>query len=283
MRWLRRSLRGVLTFEEMGRLNSSFDVVGDIAILRIPTTLARRRRLIADVVLRSNRNLRTVLNQVSPVEGSHRLRKLEWIAGEDKRITVHKEHGCAFEVDVEKTFFTPRLCYERKRIADLVQPHEAVVNMFAGVGTFSILIARCATPLQVYSMDINPTAIQYMRRNVVLNNCQDRVTVLPGDAKEVIEGGLAATADRVLMPLPEKAYDYLGVAVHALRTTGGVVHYYDFVHAGKRENPGALAVARVKERMRRFDREYRFDASRVVRTTGPRWYQVVVDVVVLPT
>jgi tRNA (guanine37-N1)-methyltransferase len=265
----------------MGRLNSSFDVVGDIAILKIPPALDARKRLIADLVLSSNRNLRTVLNQVSPVEGSHRLRKLEWIAGEDKRITVHKEHGCAFEVDVEKAYFSPRLGYERKRIADLVKPRETVINMFAGVGTFSILIVRY-TPVQVYSIDINPTAIQYMRRNVVLNNCQDRVTVVPGDAKDAIESGLTATADRVLMPLPEKACDYLGVAVHALRETGGVIHYYDFVQAGKSEDPVALATEKVKERMLSFDRAYQFDASRVVRTTGPRWYQVVVDIEVLP-
>lgn len=281
MRWLRRSLRGALTTEEMRLLNSSFDVVGDIAILKNPPALDSRRQLIADLILSSNRYLRTVLNQVSPVEGSHRLRKLEWVAGEDKRITVHKEHGCAFEVDVENTYFSPRLGYERKRVADLVKPRETVINMFAGVGTFSILIARY-TPVQVYSIDINPTAIQYMRRNVVLNNCQDRVTVVPGDAKGVIESGLAATADRVLMPLPEKAYEYLGVAIHALRETGGVIHYYDFAHAGKSENPVALVTEKVKERMNGFDKAYEFDASRIVRTIGPRWYQVVVDVEVFP-
>ena len=91
--------------------------------------------------MQTHKRIKTVLRQASPVSGDFRLRKLEWIAGERKTETVHKEYGCILKVDLGKCYFSPRLSYERNRIAHQVQPGEVMVNMFAGVGSYSIVIA----------------------------------------------------------------------------------------------------------------------------------------------
>jgi tRNA (guanine37-N1)-methyltransferase len=205
------------------------------------------------------------------------------IAGEANTVTLYKEHGCRFKVDVAKVYFSPRLSYERKRVADRVGTGEVVVNMFAGVGCFSIIIAKHRRVDTVYSIDINPDAVRFMTENIALNGLEGRVVAIEGDAREVLEGRLANVADRVLMPLPEKAADYLDAALQALNMYQGTIHYYDFVFAGKSENPVALATAKVTERMRSFDRPYRYHAARVVRMAGPRRYQVVVDIALCPT
>jgi tRNA (guanine37-N1)-methyltransferase len=224
--------------------------------------------------------VKTVLAQVSPVAGDFRLRRLMRVSGENKTSTIHIESGCLFSVDVEKCYFSPRLCYERSRIARLVKPNETVVNVFAGVGCFSIIIAKHASTAKVFSIDVNPTAIQFMRENIMLNRVYGNVIPLLGDSKVIIQRQLRQAADRVLMPLPDKAFEYLPYALSALKTSGGWMHYYGFEHAARTENPVEKTKLKVPEKLSSLNVAFEFPFSRVVRTVGPNWYQIVLDIIV---
>jgi tRNA (guanine37-N1)-methyltransferase len=169
------------------------------------------------------------------------------------------------------------------RIARQVQPGEVIVNMFAGVGCYSIIIAKHSEASKIYSIDINPVAVQYMKENVELNKVMGRVLPLEGDAKRIVEERLQNVANRVLMPLPERAYEYFDCAMLALRLTGGWVHYYDFEHAGKGENSIEKIKRKVFEKLENLNVNFEIPFGRVVRTTGPNWYQIVIDVEVFPT
>ena len=262
---------------ELKLLYRSYDIIGDIAIIRIPEALKHRSKAIAEAIIQTQRRVRTVLHQASPVSGDLRLRKLKWVAGEKKTETVHKEHGCLFKVDLETCYFSPRLSHERMRISQQVQTGEVIVNMFSGVGCYSIIIAKHSAAQKIYSVDINPTAVQYMQENVKLNKVRERVVPIEGDAKNVIEESFKNIADRVLMPLPKKTCEYLGYAVRTLKPAGGWIHYYDFEHADKGESPDEKAKARVVERLRDFGVDFDLSFGRIVRTTGPHWYQVALD------
>jgi len=219
-----------------------------------------------------------VLAQTSPVRGDFRLRKLEYIAGENKAITLHKESGCLFSVNVGECYFSPRLFYERMRIAKQVRKGEVIVNMFAGVGCFSIAIAKHSNAEKLYSIDINPVAVQNMQENVRLNRVYGKVMPILGDAKEVIEKTLCHVADRVIMPLPEKAFEYLPYALLALKKAGGWIHYYDFEHAKKNEDPIVKVRLKVAEKLGSLGVAFEIPFGRVIRTTGPNWYQIVLDI-----
>jgi tRNA (guanine37-N1)-methyltransferase len=249
-----------------------------MAILRLTNTSEKYVLTIAEAIMKVHRNVKTVLAQTGPVRGDFRLRKLEYVAGENKTATVHKESGCLFSVDVEKCYFSPRLLHERMRIAKQVKNEEIVVNMFSGVGSFSIIIAKHSTAKRVYSIDINPSVVQSLRENVRINRAFGKVVPLLGDAKEVIEKSLRHVADRVLMPLPKKAAEYLPYALLALKTTGGWIHYYDFDHAGKSDNPIVKVNSKVAERLGSLNGKFEIPFGRVVRTIGPNWYQVVLDI-----
>jgi len=172
---LKRVLSEILSPSELAHLYSSYDIVGDIAIIRLTDLLWTRREVIAKAIMDVHKNVRTVLAQTSPVFGDFRLRRLERIAGENKTATFHKESGCIFHVDVKNCYFSPRLFYERMRVAKLVKSGEVVVNMFAGVGCFSIIIARHSDAAKIYSIDINPVAVNYMRENIRLNRVMERL------------------------------------------------------------------------------------------------------------
>jgi tRNA (guanine37-N1)-methyltransferase len=270
-------LSGILTRKEMDKLSKSLDIVGDIAIVKIPQDLYENKPVVADAIMAVNRGVRTVLNQVSPISGKLRLRRLEWIAGEKKTITIYKEYGCSFRVDLAEVYFSPRLSFERHRIAGLVEANEVVVNMFAGVGCFSIQIAKHHEVDMVYSIDLNPTAFMFMTANIALNKVENMVVAMKGDAQEVILNQLRGVAQRVIMPLPDKAYEYLDAACIALGSKGGFIHYYDFIYTRNRGEAVQLIVHKVKEKLASLGRRSELLTSRIVRSVGPHKYQIVLD------
>lgn len=265
---------------QLGCGSTSYDLVGDIAIIRVSNDSPSNVEIIAQCIMQAHRNVKTVLLQTGSVSGDLRLRQLEWVSGQRKYETVHHEFGCVFRVDLRTCYFSPRLSYERMRIAKEVKPDENAVNMFAGVGCFSVLMAKQRKDQRVYSIDLNSSAVRFMQENARLNRVEGQIVPILGDAKEVIIDLLQNVADRVVMPLPEKAYIYLGYAVMALKPTGGWIHYYDFVHASKTEDPVKKVKTKVEEKLKKLGVSFTVSMGRVVRSVGPRWYQVVLDVFV---
>jgi len=275
---LKNSLSTILSKSELAQLYSSYDIVGDIAIIRLTPHSKKHSEVIAKTLMNIHKNVKTVLAQTGPVAGEFRLRTLEHVAGENKTSAFHKESGCIFHVDVQKCYFSPRLFYERMRIAKQVKSGETVINMFAGVGCFSIVIAKHSDVSKVYSIDINSAAVDYMKENVRLNRVYGKVIPLLGDAKEIIEDRLRRVADRILMPLPEKAFEYLPYALLALKKSGGWIHYYDFEHANKNEDVVEKVKLKVANRLTQLGVNFEILFGRIVRATGPNWYQVVLDI-----
>jgi len=255
----------------------NYDVIGDIAIIKPTPGFQGNATEIAGKIVAANKHVRTVLRQATPVSGEYRTRTLEWILGEKKTETVHREHGCQFKVDLARVYFSPRLLYERIRVARKVARNETVINMFAGVGCFSIIIAKYSQASKVFSMDINPEAVRYMLENIYLNKVAGRVSTILGDSRAITELHLRARADRVLMPLPAKAIAYLNAAIVALKPKCGNIHVYDFVHAKRIENPLQKTLDKIAPKLSQFGLNVIRKDMRIVRTVGPNWYQTVVD------
>ena len=214
-----------------------------------------------------------------PVGGQYRVREgLVHLAGEYRTETMYREHGCRFKVDIAKVFITPRLNYEHMRVARQVGRGEIIVNMFAGAGLFSIIIACHARPRKVYSIDINKYAYNYIIENCKINNVCDVVVPIYGDAADVIRKRLRGIADRVLMPLPALAIEYLPYAVMALRGRG-MIHVYLHERYSRGEEPRVKARARVSRALNELEvSSYEIRGVRRVRRVGPRHDQIVVDV-----
>ncbi|MCE4600587.1 MAG: class I SAM-dependent methyltransferase family protein [Desulfurococcales archaeon] len=282
-RLLKRIAAEVLGGDRASSIWSRLDIVGDIAIIKKPfdgnVSLSDMVK-IAERLIEELPYIKSVWMAATPVEGPYKTREYIHLAGEPRSETVYSEHGCRFKVDIRRAFVTPRLNYEHLRVAGLVRPGEIVVNMFAGVGIFSVIIACKSTPRKVYSIDINPDAYKYMVENVELNRVQGLVEPLLGDAAEVIESSLSNVADRVLMPLPELALEYLPYAVKALRGGRGFIHVYLHVRSPKGSDPFKKAAILVGERLEELGVRYKVVGVRRVRPVGPRTLQMAVDVVI---
>ena len=119
----------------------SFDIFGEIAIVRITDDAQVHEKEIADALLLSHKNIKTVCVDMG-VHGDFRIRELRIISGEDTFVSLHKENGMKFKADISKVYFSPRLATERHRVSMLVRKGEYVLDAFAGVAPFSISLAK---------------------------------------------------------------------------------------------------------------------------------------------
>ena len=212
-----KKLRDTLGF------SPSYEVIGDIAILSSDSPESTYDlQTIGEEILKAQKSIKVVIKPLTPVQGTFRLKNFEVIAGEKRTDTIHKEYGCMYSLDLQKVYFSPRLSMERVRVASQVKGDEVVVDMFSGVGPFTIQIAKRAK--KVIAIDMNPDAIKYLQKNIKLNHLKN-VEVIKGDARK-IACDLEGVADRVIMNLPHSANEFLGDAKKMLKESG-MIHYYD--------------------------------------------------------
>ena len=212
-------------------LPTSFDVIGEIALLKLPNELLNFKEVIGNAILKTNKNIKTVCN-IQPVSGEYRIRDIKILAGEEKTKTVHKEYGVKFSIDITKTYFSPRLANERKIIADQVKDNETIIDMFTGVAPFPVIIAKYAKPKIIYGFDNNKYAIRYAKENITQNNVLDKVEVFCEDAKNISKKFGDINADRIIMNLPFSSYEFFPESL-SLISNNAVINYYEFLNEEK--------------------------------------------------
>jgi len=245
----------------------SYERLGEVVI--IDEDDPDRARELADAIVESAIPVKTVLNRASKVKGVERVRDWEVLVGESTE-AVHREYGCEFALDLAAVYFSPRLATERHRVVEQVETGEHAFDMFAGVGPFVIPFAkRGATAVGV---DINETAIDYLRENARRNGVEERVTAVAGDVREVAPD-YEGWADRIVMNLPHSADDFLDTAL-ALAGDDCVVHYYDIQHEDDPYGPGERAIRAAAEP----EYEVTVERRHTVRSYAPHELNVCLDV-----
>ncbi|MFA4668848.1 class I SAM-dependent methyltransferase family protein [Pyrococcus kukulkanii] len=263
------SYREVVKIPESLRkfLPSSFDIIGDIAIIEIPEELQGYEREIGEAIIKVHKNVKAVFMKGGKVEGEYRVRELIPIAGEKRTETIHRENGIRLKLDVAKVYFSPRLATERMRIFNKAKAGEIVFDMFAGVGPYSILLAKKVKT--VFACDINPWAIRYLKENIRLNKTWNVIPIL-GDAREVAK---KVKADRIIMNLPRFAKDFLKEAFASAKDET-IIHYYGF---GPEKDPFGDHIKAIKMTARKFNANVEILDKRIIRNYAPRQYNVAID------
>lgn len=215
-------------------LPRGFQRIGHIVILNLKPGVSGLAGEIAETVLRTYPYVKTVC-LTHGVSGELRKPMVKYLAGERRTETVHTENRCRFMLDITRVMLSKGNLSERARLPGLVRPGETIVDMFAGIGYFSIPIARHARPGLIYAIEKNPIAFRYLKENIRLNRAQATVRPIMGDCREVRIGG---AADRVIMGYLPGTHRYLPAAFRALKPVGGVIHYHDtFAEGELRDRP----------------------------------------------
>jgi tRNA (guanine37-N1)-methyltransferase len=254
----------------MADLNKSLDIIGDLAMIEIPKGLQIHDRIIGEALMRVNRHVKAVFRKESAMEGEYRVRRIRHIAGEDRSETIYRESGVDMELDISKVYFSVRLSTERKRISDLVGPMEKVLVLFAGVGPFALVIGKRHPDSRITAVELNPDAVAYMRKNVSRNRLRN-IEVIEGDAMDFNGTGF----DRIVMPLPKSAIDFLPIALSSVRE-GGIVHLYTF--ASTKGDPVEEALVKARSIAGGSGTSISLIRGRIVRPYAPNIVQVVLDI-----
>ncbi|WXG45101.1 MAG: hypothetical protein WED04_11775 [Promethearchaeati archaeon SRVP18_Atabeyarchaeia-1] len=271
----------------------AYDIVGDLVVTKVPAELDEYEREVGEAIHLAHPGVRRVFRVIGETKEIERNRLLRAIWPESPQNgrdggthtsgwsrTIYREQGCRFVVDVEKVFFTPRLSYERMRVARQVKSREVAANLFGGVGTYAIIIAKvCPEVERTYSIDVNPNADELSRENVVINKCWNKVMPILGDAKIVCRDELKGVCDRVIMPLPENAKYFLDSAVTALKEgCECTINFYAEISGKEVENEVHKVVDETKKRIVSSGaKSCEAICWRIVREVGARRYHVAID------
>ena len=208
--------------------------------------------------------------QINKIEGTKRKPNIKIIAGSNSE-TIHKENGCLFKLDLAKVMWSKGNSHERLRVAKEVTPDEVVLDMFAGIGYFSIPIAVHSKASKIYSIEINPESYYYLNENIRLNEINKydkRIETFLGDSKVITS---KFKVDRVLMGYVKTTHYYLESGINSLKK-GGIIHYHETV-------PEKIMHTRPINRIKKIagSREVELINTRKIKKYSPGVIHVVVD------
>ena len=204
----------------------AFDIIGDIALVEIPKSSKGQGKKIALRISSQQKNIKAIYEKIGGHEGRLRIQKLKHLYGEKRTVTIHKENNVSLKLDVAKVYFSPRQATERKRICEQIKKPETVLVMFSGIGPFTTSIAKNTPAKVVYGVELNKAAHEYAVENSRMNKVDAKTVLLHGDARKIVPQ-LKKKFDRIIMPLPKGAENFLDVAFAAAKN-GSIIHLYDF-------------------------------------------------------
>ncbi|MGC9058728.1 MAG: class I SAM-dependent methyltransferase [Candidatus Nanoarchaeia archaeon] len=271
---LKQMLRGVLPESEIAKVIKSYDIVGDICILEIPPELEKFELSIAHTIKRFYPNIKVVAKKAGARTEIERVMPLKIITGENRLVTIHKEHGVLIKVDLGKVYFSPRASGERLRIANLVRPGEKVLIMFSGVAPYALVIAKFQPNCKIWAVDINPAAHELALENVRLNRFGHIITPIQGDVKEVVPK-IGVLFDRIVMPFPEKSWDFLDLAIKYSEPFA-TIHFMAFVEENKLEE----TKKKILETIKKSGRKGKILNWRIFGSFAPRINRYTFDILI---
>jgi len=287
-RSIEEALIGELPKNILELVPKSYDIIGKIAIVEFDliNTFSDKNALhykkkVAEALVSVNKSVETIYEKKSEVKGRYRLKELKIIYGDDNPETTHKENDCLFKLDVKKTYFTPRLVFERKRISsNIFKKQETIVDMFAGVGPFSVQIAR-NNDVKIYAFDVNSSAYKYLIENIDINKMKGEVFAHNMDVKELLNPDnklgnyLKHKVDRIIMNLSGQSINFLDVTCFLMKKPSGIIHFYQFCD---KPNPIKKGIENLNTNLK--DSGWHIEEilnSKVVKPFSPKSDLIVID------
>lgn len=277
-RKFRKKLVGKLSKEELEALPRGYQIIGKILLIRLKPELLKHKKVIGDALI----HIFPYVHIVCLLKGIKRVTRkpdIEIIAGckehepAPSTQTLHKEHGCQFLLDISEVMWSKGNKQERIRLTKLVKKNETIVDMFAGIGYFSIFIAKYCNPKKVYAIDINPKAIEYLRKNVWLNNVENKVEILEGDCRRFSKI-LENTADRIIMGYLFDTEKFLPYALRIAKNNS-VIHFHRTVKTEE--------IKKLKEKIMEIGKKYKIKILKTkrVKSYAPKIWHFVFDLKVV--
>ncbi|MEA2055635.1 MAG: class I SAM-dependent methyltransferase family protein [Candidatus Thermoplasmatota archaeon] len=220
---IKKNLKDEISSKLLKKIPDKWEKVGDVVVIVLPSELNRYKETIGEKYTEIL-NCKTVLNDVGGISGEYREPNVEIIYGSERTETVHKENGIRYKLDLQKVMFSSGNISERKRIATIAGSNETIVDLFAGIGYFTLPIAVYSRPKKIFAIEKNPISYNYLCQNITLNNVTNIVEPIHGDNRSIAPKNIA---DRVILGYFGDTHEFLPVAFDCLKKHCGIIHYHD--------------------------------------------------------
>jgi tRNA wybutosine-synthesizing protein 2 len=270
---IKKELLPHLSNKQLTLLPNKWEKVGDVLILVLHQELYPLEKQIAKVYAEVL-SCKSVLKEISGISGQLRKPNVELLYGDERTVTMHKENGVTYKLDPSKIMFSSGNMDERIRMGNIVKPGEIIVDLFAGIGYFSLPMAVHGSPKKIFSCELNPIAYSFLKENIIINKVKDVITPLVGDNRNVAPRNVA---DRVVMGYFGDTYKYLPIAFQSLYYQTGIIHFHDTFPDNKVPN---IPLSFIKEQAHKFHKKVELLQVKKVKSIAPGISHYVLDVLI---
>ena len=261
---------------------ANYDILGNIAIMKFPENTKKGEKLKkAKQLMKTYKNLSTILEKKEKVKGRLRTIKTSFLLGNKTKEALYKENNCFFKFNVESCYFSPRLASERAEIAGKIKKGSRVLVMFACVAPFAIVIGKLSKAKEIIAIELGKQCCRYAEENIKLNKLHN-VKIIQGDVKKIISKGrlnvkgnlVPLRFDYVIMPRPQLKETFLKQAFQVSKT-GTIIYCYDF--QTKEEIKQNLALSKILEESKKAKKKIKILGQKLCGELAPYKFRIRVD------
>ncbi len=275
---LQEKMREVEEFpqEHSDKLPNGFQELSKKKILKLRPEVEDYAQVIAQKVAELYPRSKSIWLRSGQIKGKFRKPTgLEHLWGEESPEVINKEHGIRYKFDFTKIMFAKGNVYERQLLPKRIPKGQVIVDMFAGIGYFTLGLAKKTKPEIIYSIEWNETAFKYLKENIKLNKVSNRVQPIFGDCKEIVKklADDGVKADFVIMGLLPAPVDAIEPALNLAKKEGTV-----FVYEGVEEDDSTRLFDEFSEIAAKKDFDCKLIDRRLVKSFAPHRYHVVLEI-----
>ena len=208
------------------------------------------------------------------IVGEKRESTVEMLVGNNDWV-IRKENGIKYGYHITQCMFSSGNINERRRMGEIVTENEIVVDLFCGIGYYTLPILMKDNVKHVYSCEWNINAIKALKFNLDNNNVKIKCTILEGDNR-ITTNGLKNIADRVLLGLLPTAEESYNVALKCLKEEGGVLHIHGLAPSGNHQ----VFLSETTEKLLKINLNYKIINCKInkIKSYAPHWDHLVLDI-----
>ncbi|HLD39066.1 MAG TPA: class I SAM-dependent methyltransferase family protein [archaeon] len=258
-----------LTGIKESEIPGSYQIIGDILLMKMKIKSSVKKKKIAEAVIRILPYVKTVC-EIKEIKGELREPSVNMLVG-SSTVTTHKENDILYKIDVSKVMFSKGNLLERKRLLSQIVEGETVIDMFAGIGYFSLPIAKLTRAKEVIAIEKNPNAYNLLTDNIQLNKINN-IIAIQGDCK-IAARTFGGKADHILMGYFPGTEQFLPAAIWMAKP-GCIIHYHNIY---KEKDLWSKPLEQIGEVCKAFNKKFEVITKKKVKSYSPRTSHTVID------